>query len=113
MRNKEFMVIFVIRWVGMRIVLFSPTANSSANSVLQLLKIDEDDKIAEYSDDVLEEKVNEIIQEQENLKEWNIYVEAHKKFHKYNDVETMTDEELEILDKYNERKNGKGLFLDI
>jgi len=87
--------------MGMRIILFSPTAKSSANSVLQLLKLEDEDTIAEYSDDALEEKVNEIIEEQETLKEWNIYVEAYKKFHKYNDVESMTNEELEILDKYN------------
>lgn len=86
--------------MGMRIVLFSPTANSTANSVLQLLKIDDEDKIAIYSDEILEEKVNELIEEQEGLKEWNKYVEAYKKFHKYNDVDSMTDEELEILDKH-------------
>ena len=87
--------------MAMRIILFSPTANSTANSVLQLLKIDDEDKILNYSDDALEEKINDIIEEQASLKEWNMYVEAYKKFHKYNDVETMTDEELEILDKYN------------
>ena len=86
--------------MGMRIVLFSPTANSTANSVLQLLKIDDEDKIAIYSDEILEEKVNELIEEQEGLKEWNKYVEAYKKFHKYNDVDSMTDEELELLDRH-------------
>jgi len=35
------------------------------------------------------------------LREWNKFVEAYKKFHKFNDVEAMTDEELELLDKYN------------
>jgi len=93
--------------MDMKIVLFSPTANSSANSVLQLLKIEDEDKITEYSDDKLEEKVNEIIEEQQSLKEWNLYVEAYKKFHKYNDVDTMTDEELEILDKYNGFDNNE------
>ena len=44
--------------------------------------------------------MNELIEEQERLKEWNKYVEAYKKFHKYNDVDSMTDEELEILDRY-------------
>ena len=86
--------------MDMRIILISPTINSTANSVLQLLKIEEEDKILHYSDDILEEKINELIEEQQTLREWNKYVEAYKKFHKYNDVETMTDEELEILDKY-------------
>lgn len=87
--------------MNMRIILISPTINSTANSVLQLLKIEEEDKIMHYTDEILEEKVKELIEEQESLKEWNKYVDAYKKFQKYEDVETMTDEELEILDKYN------------
>jgi len=91
----------------MRIILISPTINSTANSVLQLLKIEEEDKISHYSDDILEEKINELIEEQQTLREWNKYVEAYKKFHKYEDVETMTDEELEILEKYNGFENDE------
>jgi hypothetical protein len=87
--------------MGMRIILISPTIHSSANSVLSLLKINEEDQISNYTDDALEEKVNEIIQEQETIKEWNKYCEAYKKFHKFNDVEAMTDDELDVLDKYN------------
>jgi len=86
--------------MDMRIILISPTINSTANTVLQLLNIEEEDKILHYSEDILEEKINEIIEEQESVREWNKYVEAYKKFHKYEDVETMTDEELEILEKY-------------
>lgn len=93
--------------LNMRIILFSPTANSTANSVLQLLNIQEDDKIEHYSDDILEEKINEVIEEQTTLKEWNKYVEAYKKFHKYEDVENMTDVELELLDKYNGFENDE------
>ena len=87
--------------MNMRIILISPTINSTANSVLQLLKIEEDDKILHYSDEILEEKIKELIEEQETNREWNKYVEAYKKFHKYEDVDTMTDEEMELLDKYN------------
>lgn len=86
--------------MDMRIILISPTINSTANSVLSLLKIDEEDQIANYSDDVFEEKINELIEEQEGLREWNKYVEAYRKFHKFNDADAMTDEELELLDKY-------------
>jgi len=91
----------------MRIILISPTINSTANSVLQLLKIEEEDKIMHYTDEILEEKVKELIEEQESLKEWNKYVDAYKKFQKYEDVENMTDEELEILDKYNGFENDE------
>lgn len=93
--------------MNMRIILISPTINSTANSVLQLLKIEEEDKILHYTDDILEEKINEIIEEQEGLREWNKYVEAYKKFHKYEDVESMTDKELELLDKYNGFENDE------
>jgi len=93
--------------MNMRIILISPTIHSSANSVLQLLKINEEDKIMHYSDEILEEKINELIEEQETLREWNLYVDAYKKFHKYNDIETMTDEELEILDKFNGFENDE------
>jgi hypothetical protein len=51
--------------------------------------------------------VNEIIKEQETIKEWNKYCEAYKKFHKFNDVDAMIDEELEILEKYNGFDNEK------
>jgi len=87
--------------MDMRIILISPTINSTANTVLSLLKIDEEDQISNYTDDIFEEKINELIEEQEGLREWNNFVEAYKKFHKFNDVEAMTDEELELLDKYN------------
>ena len=87
--------------MDMRIILISPTINSTANTVLSLLKIDEEDQISNYTDDIFEEKINELIEEQEGLREWNKFVEAYKKFHKFNDVEAMTDEELELLDKYN------------
>jgi len=93
--------------MNMRIILISPTINSTANSVLQLLKIEEEDKILHYSEDILEDKINELIEEQQTLKEWNKYVEAYKKFHKYEDVESMTDEELEILEKYNGFENDE------
>jgi hypothetical protein len=45
--------------------------------------------------------VNDIIKEQETIREWNKYCEAYKKFHKFNDVDAMTDDELQILEKYN------------
>jgi len=93
--------------MNMRIILISPTINSTANSVLQLLKIEEEDKILHYSEDILEDKINELIEEQQTLREWNKYVEAYKKFHKYEDVESMTDEELEILEKYNGFENDE------
>ena len=87
--------------MDMRIILVCPTINSGANVVYQSLKIEEEDKILNYDEDIFEEKVNDIIEEQTILKEHNKFVDAYKKFHKYQDVEIMTDDELDLLEKYN------------
>jgi len=86
--------------LNMRIVLFCTTANSKANAVYNVLHIPEEDVILKYSDDKLEEKLNEVKEEQQNIKEYNLYIEAYKKFHKYDDVDVLTDDELQLLDKY-------------
>ena len=86
--------------LNMRIVLFCTTANSKANAVYNVLHIPEEDIILKYSDDKLEEKLNEVKEEQQNIKEYNLYIEAYKKFHKYDDVDVLTDDELQLLDKY-------------
>jgi hypothetical protein len=86
--------------LNMRIVLFCTTANSKANAVYNVLHIPEEDIILKYSDDKLEEKLNEVKEEQKNSKEYNLYIEAYKKFHKYDDVDVLTDDELQLLDKY-------------
>ena len=59
--------------LSMRIVLFCTTANSKANSVYNVLHIPEEDVILKYSDDKLEEKVNEVKDEQKNIKN-KIYI---------------------------------------
>jgi hypothetical protein len=86
--------------LNMRIVLFCTTANSKANAVYNVLHIPEEDVILKYSDDKLEEKINEVKEEQQNIREYNLYIEAYKKFHKYDDVDVLTDDELQLLDKY-------------
>jgi hypothetical protein len=82
-----------------------------------VLHIPEDDIILKYSDDKLEEKINEVKEEQKNSKEYNSYLEAYKKFHKYDDVDVLTDDELQLLDKYGmeeqkdlKRRNEKVYF---
>jgi hypothetical protein len=44
--------------------LFCTTANSKANAVYNVLHIPEEDVILKYSDDKLEEKINEVKEEQ-------------------------------------------------
>ena len=103
--------------LDMRVVLFCTTANSKANAVYNVLHIPEEDVILKYSDDRLEEKLNEVKEEQQNIKEYNLYIEAYKKFHKYDDVDVLTDDELQLLDKYGmedqkdlKRRNEKVYF---
>jgi len=83
-----------------RYILISPTSKSSANSVFQLLKIDDDDLIDDFSFDALDNKVNELIEEQKMISEWNLYCKVFKKFYKNQDIDSLTDEELEVLEKY-------------
>ena len=66
--------------VSIRVVLFCTTANSKANAVYNVLHIPEEDVILKYSDDKLEEKINEVKEEQQNIKEYNSYIEAYKNF---------------------------------
>ncbi len=56
--------------------------------------------ILKYSDDKLEEKLNEVKEEQKSKKEYNLDIEAYQNFHKYDDVDILTDDELVLLDKY-------------
>lgn len=83
-----------------RYILISPTSKSSANSVFQLLKIEDDDLIDDFSFEALEDKVNELIEENKMISEWNIYVKAYHKLNKTQEIDSLTDEELEMLDKY-------------
>lgn len=84
----------------MRYILISPTSKSDANAVFQLLKIEDDDLIDDFSFDVLENKVNELIEEKKMISEWNLYCKVFKKFYKTQDIDSLTDEELEVLEKY-------------
>lgn len=93
----------------MRYIIISPTSKSDANAVFQLLKIDDDDLIEEFSFQALEDKVNELIEEKKSISEWNLYVSAMKKFRKHEDIDKMTEEELEMLDKYGMEDEGQDL----
>lgn len=84
----------------MRYILISPTSKSDANAVFKLLKIQDDDLIDDFSFDALEDKVNEIIEEKKSIAEWNLYCKVFKKFYKNQDIDSLTDEELEVLEKY-------------
>ena len=92
-----------------RYVLVSPTSKSDANAVFQLLKIEDDDLIDDFSFEALENKVNELIQEKQSITDWNLYIKAIKKLRKHEDIESLTEEELELLDKFGMDDDGKDL----
>jgi hypothetical protein len=92
-----------------RYILISPTSKSDANAVFQLLKIEEDDLIDDFSFDKLENKVNELIEEKQSISDWNLYIKAIKKMRKHDDIESLTEEELELLDKYGMEDDGRDL----
>jgi len=92
-----------------RYILVSPTSKSDANAVFQLLKIEEDDLIDNFSFEALENKVNELIEEKQSITDWNLYIKAIKKMRKHDDIESLTEEELELLDKFGFDDDGKDL----
>jgi len=76
----------------MRVIVFCPTINSSANPIYESLKyLDENDIILDYSDDKLLDKLQEIEQEKEDIQTYKEYLTAWKKYMKI-------DEDMSLLD---------------
>ena len=87
--------------VPQRIILISPTAHSDSNQIFKSLKnLDWDiDVITEYSDDILKNKMEEVKTELLQSKEYKEYKRVWAKFKKEK-VKNLTDEECELLMKY-------------
>jgi hypothetical protein len=87
--------------VPQRIILISPTAHSDSNQIFKSLKnLDWDiDVITEYSDDILKNKMEEVKAELLQSKEYKEYKRVWAKFKKEK-VKNLTDEECELLMKY-------------
>ena len=92
----------------MRTILFCPTGNSDFNKIYTTLdSLDQErDIILEYTDDLLLSVLDEIKNEEEEIKEYYKYQKAYNKF-KAN--EKLKDKHLLILDKY----DFKEPFLDV
>jgi GTPase SAR1 family protein len=88
--------------VPQRIILVSPTAHSDSNIIFKSLKnLDWDvDVITEYSDIVLKDKMEEVKAELLQSKEYKEYKRVWAKFKKES-VKKLTDDECELLMKYN------------
>jgi hypothetical protein len=87
--------------VPQRIILISPTTHSDSNQIFKSLKnLDWDmDVITEYSDDALKKKMEEVKTELLQSKEYKEYKKVWAKFKKEK-VKNLTDEECELLMKY-------------
>lgn len=84
--------------IEQRIILFCPTAHSSANPIFTTLKnLNENDIHLEYSDDLLNEVISQIKAEKEEIETYEIYMKAYNKFLKYKSTNKLTIEELELL----------------
>lgn len=91
--------------IPQRIILISPTAHSDSNLIFKSLKnLDWDlDVLTEYSDENLKEKIQEVKKDLDEAKEYKEYEKCYKKFIKQS-INKLTDDECEILYKYNFEK---------
>lgn len=87
--------------IPQRIILISPTAHSDSNLIFKTLKnLDWDiDVITEYSDILLIEKMEDVKLELQQAKKYKEYKRVWKKFKKEK-VDKLTDDECELLMKY-------------
>ena len=87
--------------VPQRIILISPTAHSDSNRIFKSLKnLDwDEDVITKYSDNALKDKMEEVKIDLEQSKEYKEYKRVWEKFKKES-VKKLTDEECELLYKY-------------
>jgi len=88
--------------IPQRIILISPTAHSDSNQIFKSLSnLDWDvDVITEYSDIILKDKMEEVKKDLLESKEYKEYKRVWAKFKKVK-VKNLTDDECELLVKYN------------
>lgn len=85
----------------MRIILIAPTAYSSANSIYHTLKsLDKKDIHLEYTDELLEDILNDIKAKSDEYQEYLDYKTVYDKFKKIKNEKKLKDEELEFLYSY-------------
>ena len=89
----------------MRVIVFCPTINSSANPIYESLKhLDENDIILDYSDDKLLDKLEEIEKEKDDINDYNKYIIVWKKYLKIDEnINLLLPDELLILSKFDFR----------
>jgi hypothetical protein len=88
--------------IPQRIILFSPTADSPYNPIFKTLKnLNDNDIYTEYSDEILQDVLDDIEQVKNDIEERNEYINAYKKAIKIKKLENLDEETMAILEKYN------------
>jgi hypothetical protein len=77
-----------------RVILFAPTAFSESNKIYETLNVDPNDIHVNYSDDQLLNVLDEIKQENDEIKEYRKKLQLYEKFKKVKDVHELSDEEI-------------------
>lgn len=97
----------------MRVILIAPTAYSTANSIYQTLKsLKSEDIHLEYSDELLQQILDDIKNKKEEYLEFLEYKKAYDKFIKLKDMTKLNDEELSLLEQYDYEK-AEMIFGDV
>ena len=87
--------------IDIKVVWFSPTVQSKSNTILETVKqLDlENDVVDEYSEDKLQEKIDEVQQIKKDIEEYDQYRKHYTRWMKVGE-DRLTMDELELLYKY-------------
>jgi hypothetical protein len=80
-----------------RVVLFAPTAFSTSNTIYEKLKIDENDIHLDYSDMALSLVLDQIKEENDEIKEYKEKMKLIEKFKKVKDIDELSEDEILTL----------------
>jgi hypothetical protein len=77
-----------------RVILFAPTAFSESNKIFETLNVEPNDIHVNYSDDQLLNVLDEIKQENEEIKEYKKKLELYEKFKRVKNIHELSDDEV-------------------
>jgi hypothetical protein len=80
-----------------RIILFAPTAFSTSNTIYEKLNIDENDIHLDYSDMTLSLVLEQIKEENDEIKEYKEKIKLLEKFKKVKDIDELSEDEILTL----------------
>ena len=89
-----------------RVILFAPTAFSESNKIYECLNVDETDIHVNYSDEQLLNVLEEIKEENNEIKEYRKKLELLEKFKKVKSIDELSEDELLNLHMFKFNKNN-------